>query len=156
MPSSSLRNGFAHSVTIKAPCAVVLNAFVDHDALSTWWHIKRSLCVPRTLGCYAIEWETAADSDPVLGRLGGVFHGTVMTFDSQRELFVADAYWMAPDGEPLGPIAFEVTCTTSPDGTIVHVRQSGSDTGERWSRYYEMVRAGLEASLQRLKTMLEA
>src|SRR5689334_7953295 len=129
---ASARKGFAHSLTINAPASAILGAFFDDAALAAWWHIRRSLCVPRSFGCYALEWETAIEADPVIGRLGGVFHGTVMTFDPQREFFVADAYWMAPDGDALGPIAFEATCTTNTDGTILLVRQSGSDSGQRW------------------------
>jgi len=144
------------SLTIDAPCEAILTAFFDHDALSRWWHITRSLCVPRSLGPYAIEWSGAGRDDEVLGRLGGVFHGTVITFDPNREFFVADAYWMAPDGDPLGPMAFEVTCSPAGRGTVAHVRQSSADTTPRAARYLEVMNDGLTVSLERLKTMLEA
>ena len=44
------------------------------------------------------------------GRLGGVFRGTVMQFEAGRGFFLADVYWLPPDGDPIGPMALEVTC----------------------------------------------
>ena len=102
---------FTHSLTIEAPPAVVLDAFFDHDALSHWWHVTRSLCVARPLGVYAVEWDPTVWRDDVLGRLGGAFKGTVIEFKPGREFFIADAYWLPPDGEPVGPMAFEARCT---------------------------------------------
>ncbi len=32
-------------------------AFFDSRALATWWHVTRSVTVPRVLGAYAVEWE---------------------------------------------------------------------------------------------------
>jgi uncharacterized protein YndB with AHSA1/START domain len=150
------RRDLTCSITINASCETILAAFFDHGRLSEWWHISRSLCVPRSLGCYAVEWESTSNRDDILGRLGGVFHGTVMSFDPHHEFFVAEAYWMAPDGEPLGPMAFEVTCSADGPGTMLRVRQSGAETSQRANRYYEVVNEGLAVSLQRLKALLES
>ena len=35
----------------------MLEAFFDPKALAAWWQAKHSVCVPRPLGSYAIEWE---------------------------------------------------------------------------------------------------
>src|SRR5688572_18817964 len=94
MGKPRLRRELTCSLTIDAPCDAILAAFFDHAALLQWWHITRSVCVARPLGCYALEWQVAEQRDDVLGRLGGVFHGTVMTFDPHHEFFVADAWWM--------------------------------------------------------------
>ena len=157
MGKPRLRRELTCSLTINAPCEVILGAFFHPDTLVRWWHVTRAVCVPRPLGCYALEWTPTDTRDETLGRLGGVFHGTVMTFDPHHEFFVADAYWMAPDGEPLGPMALEVTCSAdgAGAGSIVHVRQSGAETSKRADRYYEAVSEGLSVSLQRLKSMLE-
>ena len=155
MANLRLRRELTCSLTIAAPSDAILAAFFDHAALVRWWHITRSVCVARPLGCYALEWPVAEHRDEVLGRLGGVFHGTVMTFDPGGEFFVADAWWMAPDGDALGPMAFAVTCSTESTGTIVHVRQSGAETSTRADRYYQVLNDGLTVSLQRLKSMLE-
>ena len=41
----------------------------------------RSVTTPRALGPYAIEWRPTDFRDEILGRLGGVFRGTVMQFE---------------------------------------------------------------------------
>jgi len=146
---------FAHSLTIDAPPAVVLDAFFDADALVAWWQVKRSLCVPRPLGSYAVEWETTGWRDEVLGRLGGAFRGTVIEFQPGREFFVADAYWLPPDGNPIGPMALTATCTPHGNRTVLYVRQSGWEDSRRWSRYYEVVAAGLTPALDELKKYVE-
>ena len=129
----------------------MLKAFFDADALGAWWQVAHSVTTPRVLGPYAIEWAPTDFRDDVLGRLGGVFRGTVMQFDAGQGFFVADCFWLPPDGDPIGPMALEVGCTLAgPDaasGTSVHVRQSGFEESERWRRYYEIVGHGWERAL---------
>ena len=102
------------SIVIAAPAARVLKAFFDADALGAWWQVAHSVTTPRALGPYVVEWVPTDFRDDVLGRLGGVFRGTVVQFDAGQGFFVADAFWLPPDGDPIGPMALEVTCT--PDG----------------------------------------
>ncbi len=147
---------FAHTLAVNAPPAAVLQAFFDPDALAAWWHARRSLCVPRPLGSYAVEWEPTEWRDELLGRLGGAFRGTVIEFADDREFFVADAYWLPPDGDPIGPMALQASCTRDGDRTILYVRQSGWEESRRWSRYYEVIGAGLTQALERLKEYVEA
>jgi uncharacterized protein YndB with AHSA1/START domain len=144
------------SVRIAAPAPVVLKAFFEADALGAWWQASHSVTTPRTLGPFAVEWEPTHFRDEVLGRLGGVFRGTVMQFDPGRGFFVADAYWLPPDGEPIGPMALEVTVTGEPEGlTHLHVTQRGFEESERWRRYYEVITHGWERALASLKSLLE-
>src|SRR5579872_4506374 len=100
------------SIIIAAPAGRVLGAFFDSNALGAWWQSARSVTTPRTLGPYAIEWASTDFRDDVLGRLGGVFRGTVMQCDGSG-FFVVDAFWLPPDGDPIGPMALEVTCDES-------------------------------------------
>ena len=147
---------FAHDLLINAPPAAVLDAFFDADALAVWWSVSRAVCIPRPLGSYAVEWEPTEWRDEVLGRLGGAFHGTVMEFTPGREFFLADAYWLPPEGEPLGPMALEATCSLRGNATLLHVRQSGyDDTGDRWKRYYDVTSKGWVPTLEALKRYLE-
>ena len=146
---------FTHSLTIDAPPAAVLDAFFNHDALAAWWRVTRSLCVPRPLGVYAVEWDATEWRDDVLGRLGGAFKGTVIEFKPGREFFVADAYWLPPDGEPIGPMAFEATCTLVSGKTVLHIRQSGFESSDRWTRYYDVIATGLTVALEELKHHVE-
>jgi uncharacterized protein YndB with AHSA1/START domain len=150
------------SVVIKAPLNRVLKAFFDPDALHAWWQVVHSVTTPRTLGPYAIEWAPTDFRDEVLGRLGGVFRGTIVQFDPSRGFFVADAYWLAPDGDPIGPMALEVSfeTTASPDGskepaTHVRVRQTGFEESARWRRYYEVIGTGWERALHSLRMLIE-
>jgi uncharacterized protein YndB with AHSA1/START domain len=148
------------SVFISAPPSTVFRAFFDHDALGAWWQVLRSVTTPRVLGPFAIEWAPTEYRDDVLGRLGGVFRGTIMHFDQGRGFFIADAYWLPPDADPIGPMAVEMTCApeTGPDGqtgTNVRIRQNGFEESVRWRRYYEVVGVGWERALRSLKMLLE-
>ena len=108
------------------------------------------------LGPYAIEWAPTDFHDEVLGRLGGVFRGTVVQFDPGEGFFVADAFWLPPDGDPIGPMALEVSVTIDEAGrTRIHITQTGYEEGARWRRYYEVIGHGWERALATLKSLLE-
>ena len=143
------------SVVIAAPPAVVLKAFFDPGALGAWWQVVRSVTLPRALGPYVVEWRPTDFRDEVLGRLGGVFRGTVMQFQPDLGFFVADAFWLPPDGDPIGPMALHVTCTPNETGTQVRVLQTGFEESPRWRRYYQIVGRGWERALNSLKALLE-
>jgi uncharacterized protein YndB with AHSA1/START domain len=151
--------GIDLSVVIVAPPGQVLKAFFDADALGAWWQVVHSVTTPRVLGPYAVEWAPTDFRDDVLGRLGGVFRGTIMQFDPGQGFFVADCFWLPPDGDPIGPMALEVHCAPAgPDassGTRVHVTQSGFEESVRWRRYYEIVGYGWERALASLRSLLE-
>jgi len=144
------------SLVIKAPTTVVLKAFFEANALGAWWQVAHAVTTPRALGAYAVEWTPTDYRDETLGRLGGVFRGTVVQFDAGRGFFVADAFWLPPDGDPLGPMALEVVCTPAgDDATSVRVTQTGFEESARWRRYYEVIGAGWERALASLKMLLE-
>lgn len=144
------------TITVAAPPERALAAFVDPADLAAWWQVVRSVTVARPLGAYAVEWATTLHEDEVLGPLGGTFHGTVMEYRPGVELFVADAYWQPPAGEPLGPMALEVRCRPEGAGaqTLLTVRQSAEQYGERWQRYFEITTAGWRHALAELQRHL--
>lgn len=146
----------SEQVTVDAPAERVLAAFVDPRDLAAWWQVERSVTVARPLGTYAVEWRSTDYRDEILGPLGGAFHGTVMEYRAGRELFVADAFWNPPEGDPIGPMAFEIRCTAEGAATRVGVRLSGEDDGPRWQRYFAVMRAGWPRALDELKRYLEA
>jgi uncharacterized protein YndB with AHSA1/START domain len=147
------------SIVINAPPALILKAFFEADALGAWWQVAHAVTTPRTLGPYAVAWLPTDFRDETLGRLGGVFRGTVMQFDPNAGFFVADAFWLPPDGDPIGPMALEVRCTPAGpgagDGTLVHVTQTGFEESPRWRRYYEVIGYGWERALAAMKSLLE-
>jgi hypothetical protein len=146
---------FDQSLMINAAPTRILAAFFDPPALETWWQVSRSVTTPRPLGVYAVEWAATPDRDEVLGRLGGTFYGIVMEHMAGREFFVADAYWLPPDGEAIGPMALNVSCTMDGPACRLRVRQSGFEENPRWRRYYAVVSAGWRSSLAALKEYVE-
>lgn len=148
------------TIDIVAPVDVVFMAFFNAPALGAWQGTTRSIAIPRLLGPYVLEWPASADSDDVLGRLGGIFRATVMNIEQNDHVFLADAFWLPPDGGPLGPFAMQITFTptAAPDGvksTMVRVVMTGFDNGPRWKRYLEYSVSGWQRSLAGLKSLLE-
>lgn len=147
---------FDHAVLIGAAPTRVLAAFVDPYALSVWWQCVRAVVAPRPLGVFAVEWEPTAEADDLLGRLGGVFHGTVIEYRPGQILAVADAWWLPPDTEPIGPMALEVTCEMAGPACRLRVLQSGFEEAPRWRRYYAVIDRGWRSSMAALKDYAEA
>ena len=148
------------AAVIAAPPGRVMKAFFDHETLHAWWQASHSVTTPRALGVYAIEWLPTDFHDDILGRLGGVFRGTVVKCQVGEGFFVADAFWLPPDGNPVGPMALEVTVKPqrlrNPQITLVTVTQRASEEGERWKRYYEVIAPGWDRALRSLKRYLES
>ena len=46
---------FDHSLAIEAAPARILDAFFNAEDLASWWHVTRSLCLPRAFGSYAVQ-----------------------------------------------------------------------------------------------------
>lgn len=142
---------------IAAPPARVMTAFFDHADLKQWWAVSRAFTVARTLGMYAIEWESTDFKDEILGRLGGAFHGTIIDYRANAAFFLAEAFWQPPDGDPIGPMALEVQARPHGNGrqTMLTVRQSGEGEGPRWERYFQIMDRGWEAALLELKDFMD-
>ena len=154
-PAGKVSPEFEHSVLISAAPARVLAAFFDAHALADWWQATRSVTTPRPMGVYAVEWAATPDADDLLGRLGGVFSGRVMEYLAGREAFIADAWWLPPDSDPIGPMALSVTCQMSGPACKLVVKQTGFEDTPRWRRYYEVISNGWRVSLGALKDYLE-
>ena len=149
------RPGVDVSVVIAAPPGRVLKAFFEAEALGAWWQVSHSVTSPRTLGPYVVEWEPTLDRDEVLGRLGGVLRGTVVQYTPNEGFFIADAFWLPPDGDPIGPMAIDVSVTAEGQATRLRVTQTGFEDGDRWRRYYELIARGWHRALNSLKHLLE-
>ena len=148
------------SILIGAPPAVVCGAFFDPEGLKAWRRAVRSVTIPRVLGPFVIEWPTGTDPDAILGPLGGVFRGTIMQIDEDRGFFVADAYWLPPEGNPIGPMALEIACEIEAESngeitTRLRVTQNGFEESARWRRYYEVSEGAWTRALNALKARLE-
>jgi uncharacterized protein YndB with AHSA1/START domain len=148
-------SAFDCALEIAAPPDEVYAGFFDPDRLRAWWQVRASVTTARTLGIYALEWPTSVEAEPLLGRLGGAFYGVVIDTRPGREFFLADAYWLPPDGDPIGPMAVHVTCLPIPVGTRLRFQQSGCDDSQRWRRFYRVIGAQWGDALARLKAQLE-
>jgi len=146
---------FEQELEIAADPAAVFQCFFAADALRTWWQVVRSVTTPVPLGVYAVEWATTPYRDDLLGALGGVFHGTVVDVKPGKHFLVADAYWVPPEGDPIGPMALEVTCEATAGGCRLIVSQNGYEDAPRWRRYYAVVSRGWQLSLTALKRYAE-
>ena len=142
-------------IDIAAPPEAVYSAFFSRESLQRWWGVVASITGPRPLGIYALEWARTPDDDSLLGPWGGAFYGIVIDVRLGREFFLADAYWMPPEGNPIGPMAVHVTCDPTPIGTRLRFQQSGCDDSPRWRRFYRVIGASWSAALGRLKDEME-
>jgi uncharacterized protein YndB with AHSA1/START domain len=148
------------TLDITAPVELVFQAFFEAPALSAWHGASRSIAIPRLLGPYVLEWPPSQDRDEMLGRMGGVFRGTIMHIEPNDHVFLADAYWLPPDGGPLGPLAVQMTFApkAGPDGTrstVVRIVMTGFDEGVRWKRYLGLATTQWQRALGVLKSLLE-
>jgi uncharacterized protein YndB with AHSA1/START domain len=150
-----LSEGFEQHLTIGADPQVVFDCFFNADALRAWWQAVRSVTTPVPLGVFAVEWARTPYTDDLLGPLGGVFHGTVVDVRPGQSFLVADAWWIPPEGDPIGPMALQVDCVKDPSGCRLDVRQDGYEASPRWMRYYAVVSRGWQISLTALKRYAE-
>jgi uncharacterized protein YndB with AHSA1/START domain len=146
---------FDCAIEIAAPPETVYSAFFSREALQEWWGVVTSITGPRPLGIYALEWASTAEADPLIGPWGGAFYGVVIDVRLGREFFLADAYWLPPEGDPIGPMAVHVTCDPTLTGTRLRFQQSGCDDNPRWRRFYRVIGRSWSAALTRLKDTLE-
>lgn len=148
------------TLDINAPVELVFQAFFEAPALGAWHGTSRSIAIPRLLGPYVLEWPPSVERDEMLGRMGGVFRGTIMHIEPNDHIFLADAFWLPPDGGPLGPLAVQMTFTpkAGPDGarsTVVRIVMTGFDDGVRWKRYLGLATTQWQKALGVLKMLLE-
>ncbi len=143
------------SIDIAAPPARILKAFFEPEALTAWLQVSQAVTTPRVLGPYALSWPATEIRDEILGRFGGAFRGTVMQYQAGHGFFVGDVFFLPPDGDPIGPMAFEVACSPDDNMTHVHVNQRGFEEGTRWRRYYEVLAPSWDRALHALKALLE-
>lgn len=146
---------FEQHLVIAASPETVFACFFKPEALRAWWQVVRSVTTPVPLGVYAVEWAPTPFRDDILGVLGGVFHGTVVEVRERHAFCVAEAYWVPPQGEPIGPMALEINCNPDPAGCRLHVRQNGFEPAPRWRRYYAVTARGWQVSLIALKRYAE-
>ena len=153
--SQELGERFEQHLFIAAAPATVFDCFFSAEALRTWWQAVGSVTTPVPFGVYAVEWATTPFKDDLLGALGGVFHGTVVDVRPGQQFLIADAWWVPPSGDALGPMALQVVCQADAGGCDLHVRQDGYEPSPRWRRYYAVASRNWQIALAALKRHVE-
>ena len=132
-------------MVVEAPAARVFQAFFSHDDLAYWWAVERSVAVPAATGPYAVTWPASDASDEVLGQLGGTLHGTVMDYTPDRDA-VRRRRLLAAAGGRAARVRWRSRSRCEPEAdaatTRVTVRQSASEDGPRWRRYFALTEPG--------------
>jgi len=146
---------FEETLSILAPPEKVYDAFFSPEALRVWWQAERSVTTPVPFGVYAVQWATTPYRDDLLGPLGGVLHGTIVEARRAALFVAADCWWIPPEGDPIGPMALQITCHAEPGGCRLNVRQDGYEPSPRWRRYYVVVSREWQVSLAVLKRYAE-
>ena len=149
------RDSFELSAPLDATAMQVLAAFLDPEAVKTWWAAKTVVVQPRPGGLFVIEREPGqAGQDELLGPLGGTLVGTLDKAMAGHHIDFGNLHWLSPRGEVFGPTRLEVTVFSKNDPrcrpTLLRIRSTGYQSGERWARYLDVTRREWEGMLVRL------
>ena len=152
--------GFELSTAVDATAVQVLFAFLDAAALRAWWGARNAVVEPRPGGLLVVEWETGrGGEDPLLGPQGGVLAGLLDRSMAGHFVYFGNLYWLTPRGETFGPTRLEVDVFSKGDPmhkpTLLRLRCSGFQEGERWARYLELTRQSWEKTFGDLKRYCE-
>ncbi len=151
---------FEHKTVIQASGMQVLFAFLDAEAIKTWWNARNAVIQPRPGGLLVVEWEPGqGGEDDLLGPMGGILAGTLDRAQSGHFVHFGALHWLSPRGEVYGPTRLEINVQSKGDPrrkpALVHVEGSGFQTGARWERYLQLTRKAWEKTLEDLKTWCE-
>jgi uncharacterized protein YndB with AHSA1/START domain len=146
------QDSFELGTTIDATAMQVLFAFLDPESVKKWWGAKNAIVQPRPGGLFVVEWEPGSQGqDDLLGPLGGTLVGTLDRAMSGHFVYFGNLQWLSPRGEVFGPTRLEVDVFSKNDPrrkpTMLQVRSTGYEPGERWERYRDLSRRMWEKTL---------
>ena len=78
--SAHTRTSFEYSLLIRSTPGRIIAAFFDPRQLTIGGRRRDRLPLASPMGVFAVEWIPTGEIDEVLGRVGGVFHGTVIEY----------------------------------------------------------------------------
>jgi uncharacterized protein YndB with AHSA1/START domain len=151
---------FQHEIVVRATGMQVLFAFLDPEAIKSWWGARNVVIEPRPGGLLVIEWEPGRfGEDNLLGPLGGVFAGIVDRSQAGHFVHFGSLYWLSPKGDALGPTRLEVTVRSRNDPreapTLLQVVGSGYHTGRVWDRWFEVSQRAWEHTIVNVQAWCE-
>lgn len=151
---------FEHKGVIRASSMQVLFAFLDAEAIKTWWNARNAVIQPRPGGLLVVEWEPGqGGEDDLLGPMGGILAGVLDRAQAGHFVHFGALHWLSPRGEVFGPTRLEIDVQSKGDPrrspTLVTVVGCGYQSDARWDRYFAIMRDAWEKTLADLKTWCE-
>jgi hypothetical protein len=151
---------FEHETIIEATGMQVLFAFLDVEAIKTWWGARNAVVQPRPGGLLVVEWEPGqGGEDDVVGPLGGILAGIMDRSQAGHFVHFGALHWLSPRGESFGPTRLEVHVRSKGNPrekpTLLRVKGSAFQSGTRWDRFFATTRSGWERTIQDVKTWCE-
>lgn len=153
-------DSFELTATIDAPAMQVLFAFADSKAVQSWMGPKCAVVQPRPGGLFVLQWDPGSEGDDdLLGPLGGVLAGVLDRSMAGHFIEYGSLHWLTPRGEVFGPTRLEVEVLSKGDPrrkpTLLTLRVTGFQSGERWARYREVSMRAWEKSIGSLRRFCE-
>ena len=154
------KGSFAHKMVIRASAMQVLFAFLDAEAIKTWWNARNAVIQARPGGLLVVEWEPGqGGEDDLLGPMGGILAGTLDRAQAGHFVHFGALHWLSPRGEAFGPTRLEINVQSKGDPrqhpTLIEVVGSGYRSDARGERYLEATRDAWKKTLADLKTWCE-
>lgn len=152
---------FEHKAVIAATGMQVLFAFLDAEAIKSWWGARNVVVEPRPGGLLVVEWDTGhGGQDEVLGPLGGTLAGVLDRAQAGHFVHFGSLHWLTPKGEVFGPTRLEIQVHSKGDPrqapTLLHVTGSAYPAGDtRWERVFALHRRNWEKAVQEIKVWCE-
>ena len=137
-------------IVIKALPHEIVDAFLDVEALRTWWGVQRALVVPEVGGPYLLAWDV---SDQGFGYLST---GTITSLDPMCHLLVSNYTYFNPQRPILGPLTLDVRATAiDANMSRLELCQAGYQNGTDWDWYHDAVTTAWPIVLKSTKQYLE-
>lgn len=152
---------FEHKTVIDASGMQVLFAFLDPQAIKSWWGARNVVIEPRPGGLLVVEWPSGhGGQDDLLGPLGGTLAGILDRSQAGHFVHFGALHWLTPQGESFGPTRLEIQVRSKGDPrlapTLLLVTGSAYRTDDpRWERVFTLHRRGWEKAIQDVKTWCE-
>jgi uncharacterized protein YndB with AHSA1/START domain len=156
---SSLRS-FEMQTVIKASSIQVLFAFLNVDAIRSWWGARNAVIQPRPGGLFVVEWEDShGGEDAQLGPMGGTLAGILDAAHAGHYINFGSLHWLSPKGDIYGPtrMLIDVRSRGNPRDkpALLTVKFEHFQNGDGWDRYYEVMQDNWKETLEALKKWCE-
>lgn len=136
-------------VHIKAKPSVIIEAFLDKDALLQWWGVQRSLIVKEKDGLYVLAWNVSKKG------FGYVSSGIIKEYLPDSLLVIENFSYLYPEQPILGPMSLTIKLTVQEKSTQLYLCQDKYGEGAAWDWYYNAVKDAWPVVLETLKIYLE-